>query len=90
MYIHTYIHTYIQSIMNPLSKNDNDTSKQQQLADNPQDKRIEDIKINELPAHKSKVIASKISKFARGFKIPDYKKPKIKSKSKVHKKKQYL
>ena len=42
---------------------------------------------NELPAHQSKVIASKISKCARGFKIPADKKPKIKSKSKVHKKK---
>jgi hypothetical protein len=29
---------------------------------------------------------SKISKFAHGFKIPDDKKPKIKRKSKVHKK----
>jgi hypothetical protein len=74
--------------MNPLSKNDKETSKNQQqpLADNMQGERIEDITIDELPDHKSKVIVSKISKFAHGFKIPDDKKPKIKSKSKVHKK----
>jgi hypothetical protein len=53
----------------------NDTSKHQSAADNPHAGQIEDI-INELPAHKSKVIASKISKFARGFKIPDDKKSK--------------
>jgi hypothetical protein len=51
-----------------------------------QGERIEDITIDELPDHKSKVIVSKISKFAHGFKIPDDKKPKIKRKSKVHKK----
>jgi hypothetical protein len=67
--------------MHPLSKDDNDTNKQQQPADNFQAERIEGI--NELPANKSKVIASKISKFARGFKIPDNKKLKI-SESKVH------
>jgi hypothetical protein len=75
--------------MNPLSKNDKDNSKkkkQQRSADNTQGERIEDITIDELPDQKSKVIASKISKFAHGFKIPDDKKPKIKSKSKVHKK----
>jgi hypothetical protein len=74
--------------MNPLSKNDKETSKNQQQpsADNMQGERIEDITIDELPDHKSKVIVSKISKFAHGFKIPDDKKPKIKSKSKVHKK----
>jgi hypothetical protein len=74
--------------MNSLSKNDKETSKNQQqpLADNMQGERIEDITIDELPDHKSKVIVSKISKFAHGFKIPDDKKPKIKSKSKVHKK----
>ena len=73
--------------MNPLSKNDKETSKNQQpSADNMQGERIEDITIDELPDHKSKVIVSKISKFARGFKIPDDKKPKIKRKSKVHKK----
>lgn len=69
--------------MHPLSKDDNYTNKQQQPADNFQAKRIEEDGINELPANKSKVIASKISKFARGFKIPDNKKPKI-SESKVH------
>jgi hypothetical protein len=67
--------------MHPLSKDDNDTRKQQQPADNSQAEQIEDG-INKLPANKSKVIASKISKFASGFKIPDNKKPKI-SKSKV-------
>ena len=67
--------------MHPLSKDDNDTRKQQP-ADNSQAEQIEDG-INKLPANKSKVIASKISKFASGFKIPDNKKPKI-SKSKVH------
>jgi hypothetical protein len=74
--------------MNPLSKNDKETSKNQQQwsADNMQGERIEDITIDELPDHKSNVIVSKISKFAHGFKIPDDKKPKIKSKSKVHKK----
>jgi hypothetical protein len=74
--------------MNSLSKNDKETSKNQQqpLADNMQGEQIEDITIDELPDHKSKVIVSKISKFAHGFKIPDDKKPKIKSKSKVHKK----
>jgi hypothetical protein len=73
--------------MNPLSKNDKETSKNQQpSADNMQGERIEDITIDELADHKSKVIVSKISKFAHGFKIPDDKKPKIKSKSKVHKK----
>jgi hypothetical protein len=74
--------------MNPLSKNDKETSKNQQQpsADNMQGERIEDITIDELPDHKSKVIVSKISKFAHGFKIPDDKKPKIKRKSKVHKK----
>ena len=74
--------------MNPLSKNDKETSKNQQQwsADNMQGERIEDITIDELPYHKSKVIVSKISKFAHGFKIPDDKKPKIKRKSKVHKK----
>jgi len=74
--------------MNALSKNDKETSKNQQQwsADNMQGERIEDITIDELPDHKSKVIVSKISKFAHGFKIPDDKKPKIKSKSKVHKK----
>lgn len=69
--------------MNPLSKKDNNTKKKQESADNLQGERIEDILINELPSQKSKVIASKISKFARGFKIPDNKKPKI-SESKVH------
>jgi hypothetical protein len=68
--------------MHPLSKDDNGTSKQQSPADNSQAEQIEDG-INKLPANKSKVIASKISKFASGFKIPDNKKPKI-SKSKVH------
>jgi hypothetical protein len=72
--------------MNPLSKKDNDTKKKQKSADNLQGERIEDILTNELPSQKSKVIASKISNFARGFKIPDDKKPKIKSKSKVRKK----
>jgi hypothetical protein len=75
--------------MNPLSKNDKETSKnqqQQRSADNMQGEQIEDITIDELPDHKSKVIVSKISKFAHGFKIPDDKKPKIKRKSKVHKK----
>lgn len=74
--------------MNPLSKNDKETSKNQQQwsADNMQGERIEDITIDELPDHKSKVIVSKISKFTHGFKIPDDKKPKIKRKSKVHKK----
>ena len=72
--------------MNPISKNDNDTRKKQESADNHQGERREDIIINELPSHKSKVIASKISNFARGFKIPDDKKPKIKSKSKVREK----
>ena len=72
--------------MNPLSKNDNETRKKQESADSLQGERIEDILINELPSQKSKVIASKISNFARGFKIPDDKKPKIKSKSKVRKK----
>jgi hypothetical protein len=74
--------------MNPLSKNEKDTSKkkQQRSADNTQGKRIEDITIDELPDQKSKVIVSKISKFAHGFKIPDDKKPKIKSRSKVRKK----
>jgi hypothetical protein len=72
--------------MNPLSNNDNDTRKKQESVDNLQGERIEDIIINELPSQKSKVIASKISNFARGFKIPDDKKPKIKSKSKVRKK----
>ena len=72
--------------MNPLSKNDNDAKKKQKSADNLQGERIEDILINELPSQKSKVIASKISNFARGFKIPDDKKSKIKSKSKVRKK----
>jgi hypothetical protein len=60
--------------MNPLSKNDKDTSKkkkQQRSVDNTQGERIEDITIDELPDQKSKVIASKISKFAHGFKIPD-------------------
>ncbi len=68
--------------MHPLSKDDNDNRKQQQPADNSQAEQIEDG-INKLPANKSKVIASKISKFASGFKIPDNKKPKI-SNSKVH------
>ena len=72
--------------MNPLSKNDSDTRKKHKSSDNPQGKRIEDVIINELPSHKSKVIASKISEFARGFKIPDDKKSKIKSKSKVRNK----
>jgi hypothetical protein len=76
--------------MNPLSKNEKDNSKkkkkQQRSADNTQGERIEDITIDELPDQKSKVIVSKISKFAHGFKIPDDKKPKIKSRSKVHKK----
>ena len=72
--------------MNPLSKNDNNAKKKQESADNLQGERIEDILINEFPSQKSKVIASKISNFARGFKIPDDKKPKIKSKSKVRKK----
>ena len=72
--------------MNSLSKNDNKTKKKQESADSLQGERIEDILINELPSQKSKVIASKISNFARGFKIPDDKKPKIKSKSKVRKK----
>jgi hypothetical protein len=61
--------------MHPLSKDDNDTRKQQQPADNSQAEQIEDG-INKLPANKSKVIASKISKFASGFKIPDNKKQK--------------
>ena len=68
--------------MHPLSKDDNGTSKQQSPADNSQAEQIEDG-INKLPANKSKVIASKISKFASGFKIPDNKKQKL-SKSKVH------
>ena len=68
--------------MHPLSKDDNGNSKQQSPADNSQAEQIEDG-INKLPANKSKVIASKISKFARGFKIPDNKKPKI-SEYKVH------
>ena len=68
--------------MHPLSKDDNGNSKQQSPADNSQAEQIEDG-INKLPANKSKVIASKISKFASGFKIPDNKKPKI-SESKVH------
>ena len=74
--------------MNPLSKNEKDTSKkkQQRSTDNTQGERVEDITIDELPDQKSKVIASKISKFAHGFKIPDDKKPKIKSRSKVRKK----
>ena len=72
--------------MNPISKNGNDTKNKQESADNHQGERIEDVIINELPSHKSKVIASKISNFARGFKIPDDKKPKIKSKSKVREK----
>jgi hypothetical protein len=72
--------------MDPISKNDNETRKKQVSADNHQDERIDDIIINELPSHKSKIIASKISNFARGFKIPDDKKPKIKSKSKVREK----
>jgi hypothetical protein len=75
--------------MNSLSKNDKETSKnqqQQRSADNMQGEQIEDITIDELPDHKSKVIVSKISKFAHGFKIPDDKNPKIKSKTKVHKK----
>jgi len=62
--------------MHSLSKDDNDTSKQSPPADNSQTERIEDS-INELPAYKSKVIASKIGKFARGFKIPGNKKSKI-------------
>jgi hypothetical protein len=67
----------LDTIMHPPSKDDNDTSKQQQPpADNSQTERIEGS-INELPAHKSKVIASKIGIFARGFKIPDNKKSKI-------------
>jgi hypothetical protein len=61
--------------MHPLSKDDNGTSKQQSPADNSQAEQIEDG-INKLPANKSKVIASKISKFASGFKIPDNKKQK--------------
>jgi hypothetical protein len=66
--------------MHSLSKDDNDTSKQQQqppppTADNSRAKRVEDD-INKLPTNKSKVIASKISKFASGFKIPDNKKQK--------------
>jgi hypothetical protein len=77
-----YYNYIIDTIMHPLSKDDNDTNKPQQPADNFQAERIEDG-INELPVNKSKVIASKISKFARGFRIPDNKKPKI-SESKVH------
>jgi hypothetical protein len=77
-----YYNYIIDTIMHPLSKDDNDTRKQQSPADNSQAEQIEDG-INKLPANKSKVIASKISKFASGFKIPDNKKPKI-SKSKVH------
>ena len=46
--------------MHPLSKDDKDTSKQPPPADNSQTERIEDS-INELPAHKSKVIASKLA-----------------------------
>jgi hypothetical protein len=62
--------------MHSLSKDDNDTSKQQPPpADNSRAKRVEDD-INKLPTNKSKVIASKISKFASGFKIPDNKKQK--------------
>jgi hypothetical protein len=68
--------------MHSLSKDDNDTSKQPPPEDNSQTERIEDD-INNLPTNKSKVIASKISKFASGFKIPDNKKQKL-SKSKVH------
>ncbi len=68
--------------MHSLSKDDNDTSKQPPPVDNSQTDRIEDD-INKLPTNKSKVIASKISKFASGFKIPDNKKQKL-SKSKVH------
>jgi hypothetical protein len=71
-----YYNYIIDTIMHPLSKDDKDTSKQPPPADNSQTERIEDS-INELPAHKSKVIASKIGKFARGFKIPDNKKSKI-------------
>ncbi len=67
--------------MHSLSKDDNDTSKQRPPEDNSQTERIEDD-INKLPTNKSKVIASKISKFASGFKIPDNKKQKL-SKSKV-------
>ena len=77
-----YYNYIIDTIMHPLSKDDNGTSKQQSPADNSQAEQIEDG-INKLPANKSKVIASKISKFASGFKIPDNKKQKI-SKSKVH------
>ena len=61
--------------MHSLSKDDNDTSKQPPPADNSRAKRVEDD-INKLPTNKSKVIASKISKFASGFKIPDNKKQK--------------
>jgi hypothetical protein len=68
--------------MHSLSKDDNDTSKPPPPEDNSQTERIEDD-INNLPTNKSKVIASKISKFASGFKIPDNKKQKL-SKSKVH------
>ncbi len=64
--------------MNPLSKNDSDTRRKHKSSDNLQGERIEDVIINELPSDKSKVIASKISEFARGFKIPDDKKPKNK------------
>ncbi|HZB16832.1 MAG TPA: hypothetical protein VE445_06650, partial [Nitrososphaeraceae archaeon] len=77
-----YYNYIIDTIMHPLSKDDNGNSKQQSPADNSQAEQIEDG-INKLPANKSKVIASKISKFASGFKIPDNKKQKI-SKSKVH------
>ncbi len=68
--------------MHSLSKDDNDTSKPPPPEDNSQTERIEDD-INKLPTNKSKIIASKISKFASGFKIPDNKKQKL-SKSKVH------
>ncbi len=66
--------------MHSLSKDDNDTSKPPP-EDNSQTERIEDD-INKLPTNKSKIIASKISKFASGFRIPDNKKQKL-SKSKV-------
>jgi hypothetical protein len=54
--------------MSSLSKDDDNTSNQNSEGV-PQAERIEDS-ISNLP-DKHKVIASKISKFAQGFKIPD-------------------
>ena len=54
--------------MSSLSKDD-DNNSNQNSEDVPQAERIEDSISNLLDKHK--VIASKISKFAQGFKIPD-------------------